>query len=129
MKRVSRMIGREPKRISLELSDKNLIKRAIIAGVCLFLAVIFFLNSCTKYLNKSTYLTIDYPVVETSTGLKKTIFDNNVDLKYYYDKDVEQVGTSKVYEKINNILENKMSYLYKLCDNENLYLIKSSASF
>lgn len=120
MSRVSRKIGKEPKRIVLELSTKNMIIRAIIAGVCLFLAIILFLNSCTKYLNKSTYLTIELPLIENANNEERELFNGNVDIKYYYDKDIEGMSTKAVYEKINSILED-MKKTHILCDYDDLY--------
>ena len=58
MKKESRRIGKEPKKIVLSLSKDKLILRAIIAGVCLFLGVGLLLNSCSKMFNKSQYLKI-----------------------------------------------------------------------
>lgn len=120
MGRVSRKIGKEPKKISLELSTKNLAVRAIIAGVCLFLAIVLFLNSCTKYINKSTYLTIEYPTINTINEEERSLFNGNVDIKYYYSRDIEGLPTKAVYEKINNILED-MKKIHILCDYDDLY--------
>ena len=120
MGRVSRKIGKEPKKIFLELSTKNLIVRAIITGVCLFLAVILFLNSCTKYINKSTYLTIEYPTLKTINDEERSLFNGNVDIKYFYNKDIEGLPTKAVYEKINTILED-MKDVHIFCDYDDLY--------
>ena len=59
MKKETRKIGREPKKIELNLSKDKVVLRAIIAGVCLFLGVGLILNSCSNMLNKSQYLVVD----------------------------------------------------------------------
>lgn len=121
MKKESRRIGKEPKKIVLSLSKDKLILRAIIAGVCLFLGVGLLLNSCSKMFNKSQYLVIDYPEFEDSNKVKVTLFDGSVDLSYYYTSDSED-SRSIVMDKIENIFNDNMIYLHKLCDYDQLYI-------
>ena len=121
MKRESRKIGDRFKKTTLTLNSKNVAIRAIIAGVCLLLAILLFLNSCSKYLNQSKYLTINYPIIENEDEENITLFNNEVNIQYYYDKDNENKSTSEVYNKITSIL-NECIELYKLCDDSNIYI-------
>lgn len=121
MKRETRKIGKEPKKITLTLSKKNLLIRAIIAGTCLFLGIAFILNSCSKLFNQSTYLSITYPTFKNNNDEEITLFDNEVEIKYYYDVDIENEKKGVVLEKIDDILED-ITMLHKLCDYNDLYL-------
>ena len=120
MKKETRKIGKEPKKIELTLSKDKLILRAIIAGVCLFLGVGFILNSCSKMINKSQYLVIEYPEFEDTNEVESKLFDGNVELNYFYSSDSED-SRSSVMNKINTILEENMVNLHKLCDYNQLY--------
>ncbi len=121
MARVSRKIGKEPKKITLSISNKNLIIRAIIAGVCLFLGIAFLLNSCSKFLNRDTYLTITYPSFKNAEDQEVILFDEEVDIQYYYVSANESKSTSQILDIIDNILNNEMIELFKLCDYNDLY--------
>ena len=116
MKKETRKIGKEPKKIVLSLSKENIILRAIIAGVCLFLGVVLIVNGCSKMLNKSQYLVLDYPDFEDENGVTSTLFDGNVDLNYYYLMGEEEDSRSIVMNKIDTILNDNMVNIHKLCD-------------
>lgn len=121
MKRETRRIGKEPKKIELSLSKNKLVLRAIIAGVCLFLGVGLLVNSCSSVFNKSQYLVIDYPEFKDSNDSKVTLFDGNVELKYFYSNDsVDSRGI--VMDKINTILDDNMVNLHKLLDHDQIYI-------
>ena len=120
MKKETRKIGREPKKIELNLSKDKVVLRAIIAGVCLFLGVGLILNSCSNMLNKSQYLVIDYPEINDVNEVESKLFDGNVELSYFYSSDSED-SRSLVMSKINTILEENMVNLHKLCDYNQLY--------
>ena len=120
MKKETRKIGREPKKIVLSLSKDKIILRAIIAGVCLFLGVGLILNSCSKMLNKSQYLVIEYPEFEDSNDIETTLFDGSIELNYFYSSDSED-SRSIIMDKIDVILEDNMVNLHKLCDYDQLY--------
>ena len=120
MKKETRKIGREPKKIELNLSKDKVVLRAIIAGVCLFLGVGLILNSCSNMLNKSQYLVIDYPEINDINEVESKLFDGNVELNYFYSSDSED-SRSLVMSKINTILEENMVNLHKLCDYNQLY--------
>lgn len=121
MKKETRKIGKEPKKIVLSLSKENIILRAIIAGVCLFLGVVLIVNGCSKMLNKSQYLVLDYPDFEDENGVTSTLFDGNVDLNYYYLMGEEEDSRSIVMNKIDTILNDNMVNIHKLCDYNQLY--------
>ena len=111
MKKETRKIGREPKKIELNLSKDKVVLRAIIAGVCLFLGVGLILNSCSNMLNKSQYLVIDYPEINDVNEVESKLFDGNVELNYFYSSDSED-SRSLVMSKINTILEENMVNLH-----------------
>ena len=121
MKKETRKIGKEPKKIVLTLSKDKLILRAIIAGVCLFLGVVLIANSCSKMLNKSQYLAIEYPEIEDYNGVSSSFFDGSIDLNYYYVMGDEEDSRSIVMSKIDTILNDYMVNLHKLCDYNQLY--------
>jgi len=111
---------REPKKIILSVNKKNLIIRAIIAVVCLFLGAFLIAHSCSKNNdNNSGYINIKYPNFENSEKENEVLFDNNIKINYYYVEN-EEIDSELVNEKINNLLNDMIKY-HKLFDCDDLY--------
>ena len=122
MARESRRKERErhtPKKIEISLSKKNIVIRAIIAGTCLLLGSFFFVNSCSQMNSQSTELDIKYPKFYNIDKEDEVLFDNQINIDYYYASN-EENSKKETIEKINNILNNSKEY-HKLLDHDTLY--------
>ena len=112
---------REVKKIEININKKNLIIRSIIAFAALFLAVILLTNSCSKYLNRSEYLSIDYPEIADLNGDKHTLFNEEISINYYYNLEKEQDTKSNINKKIKEVLNDNLVHTYQLLDANNKY--------
>lgn len=109
---------REPKKIVLSLSKKNIVIRAIIAGTCLILGALLIAHSCSNMGDKTGDLTINYPTFTNKNSETQVLFDNNIDVNYYYSDDTSD--KEEVVNKINNSLNEMIEY-HKLLDYNDLY--------
>lgn len=112
---------REQKKIVLNVSKKNLIIRAIIAGSCLLLGSIFLVHSCSQLGNNSENLDITYPTFNNASDEEETLFNEKVNIQYYYNSNYVEEEKKETINKINNILENMIDY-HKLFDYDDLYI-------
>ena len=113
---------KEPKKINLSLSKKNIVIRAIIAGTCLILGSLLIANSCSKAGNNGGNFEITNPTFENSNKEVQVLFDNNININYSYLQDDDK---NEIKNNINNILSEIIEY-HKLLDFNDLYKINGN---
>ena len=126
MGRMSKTTIREPKKIELNLSKKNIIIRTVITVIALVLAGILLTNSCSKFVNKSEYLTIDYPEFINKDGDKQKLFNGEISINYYYNLEKEKESKSSISNKIEDLLETHLVKSYQLLDINDGYVENGS---
>lgn len=110
---------REPKKIKLSLSKKNIIIRAIIAGTCLILGSLLIAQSCSNMGDKNGSFDINNPTFKNSNDEVQVLFDNNIKLNYSYLTDDDK---KEIMSKISDNLDSMIEY-HKLLDFNDLYKI------
>ena len=108
MGRINKIRHIESKKIEISLTKKNILVRSIIVIGALLLATILLTNSCSKMLNKSTYISIDYPEIINLEGEKEILFDGEIAINYYYNIDKEKDSKKNISNKIKTILNDNL---------------------
>lgn len=121
MGRINKIRHIESKKIEISLTKKNILVRSIIVIGALLLATILLTNSCSKMLNKSTYISIDYPEIINLEGEKEILFDGEIAINYYYNIDKEKDSKKNISNKIKTILNDNLVLSHQLLDSDDGY--------